>query len=319
MNHGAGQHNEQGTTILNSRVCNVRPAAVVVSTDGAWAQDSEPTPTGILVVAPQDLVVGQRTEATGFHIYPDDLEVKITYDSAYLAPDGVSCSGNTIGSTATATSSLGVALTACSAGTTYVRLVVADDTEYVIAERDVIITKPSGTTGRAESDPSISLSSIPSSLDVGESDRITVRVTDLDDTLDYELVTVPRNDKAFMFNIGCTTDRKEEDISGETFFSESYTIWGCSSPGTNVYSYLNLNDRAITSTGISNNFVTVIPTVNFSARRYSGDEGDDIEVTVELNGAVSGNRPIGGGVFWVGFREAQLPTPRPRLCRHQLT
>ena len=90
-----------------------------------------------------------------------------------------------------------------------------------------------------------------------------------------------------MFNSGCTTDRKEEDISGETFFSESYTIWGCSSPGTNVYSYLNLNGRAATSTGIFNNFVKVIPTVNFSARRYSGDEGDEIEITVELNGAVS--------------------------------
>ena len=186
--------------------------ALMVSAQRTLAQDPEPAPTAILVVAPQDLVVGQRTEAAGFHVYPDDLEVKITYDSAYLAPDGVSCIGNTTGSTATATSSLGVVLTACSAGTTYVRLVVADDTEYVIAERDVIITKPSGTTGRAESDPSISLSSIPSSLDVGESDRITVRVTDLDDTLDYELITVPRNDKAFMFNSGCTTDRKEEDI-----------------------------------------------------------------------------------------------------------
>ena len=134
------------------------------------------------------MVVGQRTEAAAFHVSPDDLEVKITYDSAYLAPDGVSCIGNTIESTATATSSLGVALTACSAGTTYVRLVVADDTEYVIAERDVVITEPGasgqsdGVTGQAESNPSISLSSIPSELDVGESDRITVRVTDLDST-----------------------------------------------------------------------------------------------------------------------------------------
>ena len=263
---------------------------VVGSTDGAWAQDSDdhPTPTGTLVVAPQDLDVGERAEAAGFHIYPEDLPVKIIYDSAYLAPADESCDGNTTGSTATSTGSLGVELIACSAGTTYVQLVVADDTEYVIAERDVVITERYDYVGgQAESTPKITLSSVPSSLDVGDSDRITVRVTDLDRTLSYELVTVPRNDAAFMFNSGCTTDSREEDIRRRTFFSVNYTIWGCSSPGTNVYSYLNLNNRAVTSSGLFKNWVTVVPTVNFSSSKYTGDEGDNIKVTVELNGALT--------------------------------
>ena len=261
---------------------------VVFGASPVLAQESGPV--GELVVAPQDLEVGERAQAVGFHVSPDDLEVRITYDTAYLVPVGDSCSaGSARGRSPAATSSLAVMLSACSPGTTFVQLVVSD-TGVIIDEVDVVITEASEVAGAAESDPSISLHDVPASLKVGESDTVTVRVEDLDRTVSYTLITVPLNDRSLLFHSSCDEDNDDHDdrtesISRTTFSSFKYKIWACSSPGTVLWSRLKIGNRIVAATSIDDYRVQVLPTVSFSSRSFSGDEGEDITVTVNLNGA----------------------------------
>ena len=108
-----------------------------------------------------------------------------------------------------------------------------------------------GAGGQAESNPSISLSSIPDSLDVGESDRITVRVTDLDSTLDC-------NDEKVTFTIGSSLPSDLER-------------------GSPYQTVLTITDD------------DCIPSVSVSAEPTTAEEGDTITFTLTANPMPSGS------------------------------
>jgi hypothetical protein len=85
----------------------VLAAAVVILTTlvgGTLAQDapgtpeSDPEPTGKLVVVPGLVEVGQTTQVVGFQVVPLDLEVKIEYSERFVL-EGESCDAGSAGAT----------------------------------------------------------------------------------------------------------------------------------------------------------------------------------------------------------------------------
>ena len=186
--------------------------------------DTTPTPatgdaatsTGRLVVVPQTVAVGQTTLAVGFHVEPADVEVSIEY-SEHLTTEGESCTGE-FGTTTPAMAPTWVRLDACTVGTGIVRLVDAS-TGNAIKEVSVTVTKAvPPSERRSEATPTVSIGGLVSSLDAGETDEFTVSVRNLDQTLDYELYTVPLN-FSLAFNRACDDRQELEDVEDTAFFS----------------------------------------------------------------------------------------------------
>ncbi len=291
------------------RACPIGPmlAAVVIITafmpGDARAQEAVPA-SGELVVVPQLLDVGQTTLAVGFQVQPDDLEVRLEY-SAHFTPEGESCQAASAGATQSSVASISISLTACSAGDTTVRLVAAD-TGVVIEEVDVTITEPAAEApagASAAAAPSVSLSGVTSSLNVGQSDKFTVSASGLDRTIDYELHTVPLN-HSLAFNSGCNDRRKTADLDGVTSYSTSYSAYACRSPGSVLWAYLDdHNGNSVASSGINHNRIAVRPTVSLGLSSYSLKEGKNTTVTVSLNGS-NGQRPSVSVSFSRGTAES---------------
>ena len=257
---------------------------VMMTPDRAIAQEN---PTGTLVVSPQRADVGDTVAVLGFEIFPPDQEVMIEYP-AHLAPDGEPCGTSTLSppsSTPRSTGSIAMEMTACAAGQTAVRLVAAD-TGFVIDEREIIISlPPDGVIGQAEATPTIALKSIKSALNLGQSDRFEVEARDLTDpNIDYSINVAFRNASSLAFESGCRTFSKEEDASSSSY-DKWYTMNACKAPGTNVWAWVEEDGVAGPNTGLFNNWVTVRPLVTFEDDEYNVDEGDDVEITVELVGS----------------------------------
>ena len=150
-------------------VVSMFSAGYVSAQDGTSATS---TPAGKLVVVPQDLEVGQTTQAVGFHVSTRDQDVEIRY-SGHFVPEGESCAAAVAGSTTSATSApVTVKLVACSEGSTHVRP-VASDTGLVIREVDVNIAEP-GASGQ-QAIPVVALSNVPPRLLPGTRTRSMFR------------------------------------------------------------------------------------------------------------------------------------------------
>ena len=239
--------------------------ALVVALAAVWfsplagAQETPPDPAGELVVVPQTVEKGKTTLAVAFHVTPPDLEVSMQYPDLF-APQGESCESASGGSTARSAAPAWIELTACSVGEGVVRLVAAD-TESVIAEVSVTVVEPAiigqGGGGGVVHPPAVSLSGVASSLRVGTSDRFTARATNLNRSLSYELRMVPLNARSLAFDSACDDFSKTVDIRRADSYSGLHTIYACAPPGTVLWAYLNLNGRAVASSGISSNRVTV--------------------------------------------------------------
>lgn len=253
-----------------------------------WAQETTAA-TGTLVVVPYSLHVGQTTLAVGFHVDPADLEVKIEY-SGHFTPEGEPCPTAAAGATQSSVAPTWISLTACSAGAATVRL-VAQETGAVIEEASVTITEPPAVIGQGTgASPTVSLSGVISSLNVGQSDSFTVSASGLDSAASYELHTVPLNN-SLAFNSGCSDRRKTADLDGVTSYSTSYRAYACRSSGSVLWSYLDDQDgNSVASSGINSNRITVRPTVSLGSSSYTLNEGGSTSVTVSLNGS-NGENP----------------------------
>ena len=245
-----------------------------------------PSPTGKLVVAPTPLLVGQTAEAVGFHVEPVDQQVRIEY-SEHFGPDGESCDGSST-TTPSAVAPTWITLKACSAGNGYVRL-IASDTGHVIEEVSVTITDPTKSIigqggGGGVAGPRVWLTGVASTLKVGSSDGFRVHVSGLNRTKNYKLYTVSLNRRSLAFNSSCDDfDAREETIRGVINYSTSYTVHGCSSPGTYLWSYLS--GDATDSSGLRDHYVTVPapPSVDISGLVSSMEEGDSDRFTVSAS------------------------------------
>ena len=271
-------------TMRNAAI-GVATVAVILTAllSGSARAQEAPTalPTGKLVVAPQTVERGQTTLAVGFHVEPDDLEVKIEY-SGHFIPEGESCDdAGTSGTTTSAVAPTWVTLQACTVGDAIVKLVAAD-TGVVIETVNVTVVEP--TVGGQAASPAVELSGVVSGLDVGQSNRFTVSVSGLDSDEDYELYTVPIN-YSLAFNRGCTDREQTEDISNRTSYSVRYRVYACMSPGSALWAYLRHNGSTVANTSINNNYINVTPTVSFSPSSYRVDEGSNVSVRVRLKGA----------------------------------
>lgn len=228
---------------------------------------------------------GSRLDVVGFRVRPEDQRVRIELTD-HLAVEGEPCDGS--GSDpGDSLAPVTFNVVACSAGEFDVNMVAAD-TGFVIESVRVVVRSASDVSGQSSHRPeTIELTSVPSSLKYGQRGTVRIEIGRLDSNKVYELVVVPLNDSGFMFNSGCSTDERRRTIRNRTSLTTSYSIYGCKSPGTYVWARLEEDGSAFVGTDIDDddNHVTVIPTVEFSSRSYSGDEGEDIEVTVDLNGA----------------------------------
>ncbi len=123
----------------------VTPFALPV---GGSVQAQEAEPTGMLVVVPNTLQVGDTAEAVGFHVEPAGLEVSFGY-SEHFVPTGETCETAEAGTTASVPSPTWIPLTACFAGQGRIQLLVAD-TGFIIAEATANIAEaPAGEGERA--------------------------------------------------------------------------------------------------------------------------------------------------------------------------
>ena len=171
------------------------------------------------------------------------------------------------------------------------RLVVSD-TGLTIEELTVMIAEaPTGATGQVDESPRIRLSGVASTLTEGDTDSFTVEVMGLTTTESYNLYTVPLNYN-LAFNTDCDDHEQLESLSGRSSYTTSYTVHACSSPGSNLWSYLKQGSSYPATSGASNNWVSVsasqnTPEVTISSSSSSVTEGENIVFTVTANTATS--------------------------------
>ena len=261
------------------------PAERVSAQDGGTA-----TAAGRLVVVPSVVEAGQTTLAVGFHVDPMDLEVVIEY-SEHFTPEGESCdTAGTAGATQAAVAPTWITLNACSVGDGYVRM-VDSETGDVIKDVSVTVIQPDPT--REPRGTTIAISGLTSSELVpgGSGDPFSVIVTGLDSNIDHELNTIVVNDLSAAFNQGCTRFSVATSIISVPSFTQPYTVYGCVAPGNMLWSWVeDSNGTAIASTRLFDNEVNVAaPKVSFNPSRYSVDEGEEVEITVELTHRSSHN------------------------------
>ena len=254
------------------------PAERVSAQDGGT-----PTTAGELVVVPSEVEVGQTTLAVGFHVVPRDLEVVIEY-SEHFTPEGESCdNAGTAGATQAAAAPTWITLNACTVGKGYVRL-VESATGNVIKDVSVTVAPPGATRQQAVT---VTIDGLASEKLVpgGSGDRFSVSAAGLESHREHNLHTVVLNNLSAAFNRGCTTFRESDSIVGHSSATEHHTVYGCVAPGNYVWSYVEeVGGTTLAHSGVENNPVNVAdPTVSFERSSYEVDEGDDVDVTVELS------------------------------------
>ena len=237
---------------------------------------SEEESTGKLVVVPSRLGVGETTEAVAFHVEPRDLEVYISYSGHFVA-ENESCDSAAPGSSASSVMFIVVKLRACEIGPGVVRL-LKQGSDQVIREFTVTITE---TVARAQASPTVSLSSIRSTMRPGTSDSFSVNVSGISRNLDYELTTVPLNNPdSVAFDDECDVQEKVEDISSRTSYRKSYTAYACRPVGTGMWAYLKQGEDYVANSGPSGNRIKVPHEISISGPRSVDEDDDEIDFTV---------------------------------------
>ena len=282
-------------------------AYVVMASDGyISAQDDGTTPsvtepTGKLVVAPRPVQVEEKPVAVGFHVEPADLEVTLEY-SEHFVPDGESCMDYTASRTTTPQAApTWVTLEACTIGEGYVRL-IASSTGEIIEEVNVSV-HAEGTRQDLRA-ASISLSGVPSQLEVGRSGFSSVSVSGLNDSseVEYELHVVSLNQK-LAFNSGCNDHDKFYGFSEESSFFRSPTIWACDTPGSYLWAYMDSYQDGYfletISTGLTEHYVEIVcpsegctPTISGAQSVSYNEDATDTVATY------TAEDPDGDNVTW---------------------
>ena len=113
---------------------------VIIHASVVVAQEvPEEASTGKLVLVPDDLYVGETTDALGFHLELPDKAITIGY-SEHFVPEGEECDSAEAGTAAFTAPPARISLTACTTGEGRVQLMEAD-TGTVIAEATATITQ----------------------------------------------------------------------------------------------------------------------------------------------------------------------------------
>ena len=110
-------------------------------------EQSESEPTGMLVLVPDDLYVGETTDVLGFHLESPDKAITIGY-SEHFVPESEECDSAEAGTAAFTAPPARISLTACTTGEGRVQLMEAD-TGTVIAEATATISEPESASREA--------------------------------------------------------------------------------------------------------------------------------------------------------------------------
>ena len=215
------------------------------------AQDTTGTTEGRLGV-PGEVVLGELFDVVGYEVVPSDVEVKVEY-SGHFALEGESCGSPSAGASPGAVAPTWVTLQACSVGEGWVRL-VASDTGAALDEVNVTVSEP-GATGQAAQ---VSISSLGSSLEGGDTDVFHVRASGLDQDERYT-VSTGSSSSALGFNPGCTQRNRSGTITNRITRTFSYIAYGCRRGRATVRSRL-VHDGNELSTDSQSVTVTAPPT-----------------------------------------------------------
>ena len=203
----------------------------------ALAQEESATESvGKLVLVPDDLYVGETTDALGFHLDFPDKAITIVY-SEHFAPAGEACDSAEAGTAAFNATPARISLTACSVGEGRVQL-METDTGTLIAEATATITVRQAAARGQQRSTHLTKPDAPSGLLVlahGQRD-ISVRWDRLEGATKYRVRAgslgteeVDGTGKSFIADPGTThTFSVQAFGDGTTFLAE----WG--SPSTDT-------------------------------------------------------------------------------------
>ena len=217
--------------------------------------ESQPEPTGKLVVAPWTVPVGDTVHAMAFHVEPLTVQVKTTY-SNHFAPDGTTCEETASGSTEAFTSWSGVILLACQEGTGQIQLIESESGNVIRTVEVPVTAAPKGARQVPRDDHPVNSLGVNASAYLGGTGSVFVSVArvDLESSGDSNFTAnwVSLTPDLWGFDSACNSSstshswtwpadlpRKDRKlIAAETFY-------GCAVGTGSFYGYLTRNGWTI--------------------------------------------------------------------------